>query len=84
MGILGLSVFLLLSPVSTLVDRMGLFFLPFQIAVFACLPSLLERRGFNKSVVTTLLVIFTWCQLTIWLHFSPSASSWVPYKTVLW
>jgi len=84
MGICGLSVFLLLSPTSTLVDRMGLFFLPFQIAVFACLPSLLERRGFNESIATTLLVIFSWCQLTIWLHFSPFASNWVPYKAALW
>lgn len=84
MGICGLSVFLLLSPTSTLVDRMGLFFLPFQIAVFACLPTLLERRGFNKSIVTTLLVIFSWCQLTIWFNFSPFASNWVPYKAAFW
>ena len=84
MGICGLSMLLLISPASTLVDRMGLFFLPFQIAVLSCLPALLEGRGFNKSLVTTLLVIFAWCQLTIWLHYSPFASSWVPYKAVLW
>ena len=84
MGICGLSILLLLNPASTLVDRMGLFFLPFQIAVFSCLPNLFEKSGINKSIVTTLLVIFAWCQLLIWLHFSPFASSWVPYKAVLW
>lgn len=83
-GIFGLSVLLLLSPTSTILDRIGLFFLPFQVAVLSCLPSLLEGRGFNKSLATTSLVIFAWCQLTIWLHFSPFASSWLPYKAVLW
>lgn len=83
-GICGLSVLLLVSPTSTIVDRMGLFFLPFQIAVFSCLPHFFKNRGLSTSITTALLVIFAWCQLTIWLHFSPFASSWVPYKAVLW
>ena len=82
-GVCGLSVLLLLSPTSTLVDRMGLFFLPFQIAVFSCLPHLLGDRGFNKSAVTAALVISAWCQLSVWLFLSSFASSWVPYQNVL-
>ena len=79
-GICGLSVLLLVSPTSTIVDRMGLFFLPFQIAVFSCLPNLLENRGLSTSITTALLVIFAWCQLTVWLYFSPFAQSWLPYQ----
>jgi len=82
-GICGLSVLLLLSPTSTIVDRMGLFFLPFQIAVFSCLPNIFGNRGFSTSATIAFLVIFAWGQLTAWLYLSPFAQSWLPYQNVV-
>lgn len=67
---------------STAVDRVSLYFIPFQIVVFSSLPILLRGRFDPK--LTTLIVIFYYASVYfVWLNFATWAGYWVPYQNIL-
>lgn len=80
---IGFSLLLVLSPTSAIVDRMGLFLLPFQIAIFSTLPVLFAGRSFRRRLAEISLVVFAWAQFLGWFQLSPYASSWLPYRNVM-
>jgi len=68
---------------STVVDRMGLYLLPFQVLVFSRLPLL---QGNQKYIqLTTLTVISAYALvLFVWLHLgSFSKVLWLPYESLI-
>lgn len=64
-------------------DRMGMYLLPIQIAIFARLPSVV---GSNlRGAVTAASIAGFTLLLGIWLFFSPFAqAAWVPYQNYIW
>jgi hypothetical protein len=74
---------LLLSPASTLLDRMGLFFLPFQIGILATLPLIFNASRSGPKLAALSLVTFSWIQLLLWFTFSPNAIDWLPYRSAI-
>lgn len=80
---LALLAFLLLSPSSTAVDRVGLYMLPLQLVVFAHFPDVFGRRGRrNSGLVASLLVFYAGVQF-VWLNYASHAYAWVPYRFYL-
>ena len=67
---------LMISPSSTAVDRLAIYLLPIQIAVFGRLPVLAAQNIFSRLVPIALfgLVLF------IWLNFAQFAQLWLPYR----
>lgn len=66
---------------STAVDRMALYFIPLQLAVFSRLPILLRDRLVRTCVVLVILAGYA-AVLWVWLNFATHSGYWLPYKNV--
>jgi hypothetical protein len=73
---------LLVGVASTAVDRIALYFIPIQIAVFSRLPSLIRNRS-NAKVIRFGIVFGYALVLFIWLNYATHARSWLPYQNLL-
>jgi uncharacterized protein (DUF983 family) len=82
------SIFLFLLfpifPSSSALDRIALYLLPVQIAVFAYFADDFARSPEMASLVRILIIGYYAAVQFIWLNFAANSSSWVPYVNVLW
>ena len=69
----------LVTFASTAVDRMALYTIPLQLAVYARLPELLYGK-IKTQVVIVALIIYLFLIQYVWLNYAHHASMWVPYK----
>lgn len=73
---------LLVDFSSTAVDRVALYLIPIQVAVFSRLPYL-ARKDISPQT-TTLCVVFGYgAVLYVWLNYAHHADAWVPYQNIL-
>lgn len=80
---LGLLAMALVMPSSTAVDRVGLYLLPLQMAVWSVAPSAFASRpSLQRGLVAAVLAAYG-AMLVAWLHLSPFARFWVPYRWTL-
>lgn len=82
MAICGLAfcVLLLVSPSSTAIDRMALYFIPLQMFVFSRLPTALDSNPQKNMLFVIPLVFYSAAALFAWLNYSDYAKFWIPYK----
>lgn len=73
----------IVSPSSTAIDRIGLFFSPLQVMVFGYVTSLFGRGRGDEQLVTLASVGYCAAVLFVWLHFSFYARFWVPYHSII-
>lgn len=73
----------LVSPSSTVIDRIGLFFSPIQVMVFGYLTAVIGRVRAERQLTTVMAVAYSASVLFVWLQFSFYARFWVPYRWVL-
>jgi hypothetical protein len=78
-----LMVVYLFSPSSTAIDRIGLYLIPLQLAVFSYLPGAL-RRAFSPTCMVFISVFYFGSVLFVWMVFAVHASAWIPYQSVIW
>jgi hypothetical protein len=84
LGALGLVVLLEVSPSSTAVDRLALYWIPLQLFVLSRLPNAIGKpNGFN-SIWVYVVVVYSAVVLFVWLFFAHMAHAWLPYKNVIW
>ena len=74
---------LLLQPKSVILDRLGLFFTPFQIYVFGTLPVLGKWDPYKERLATITVLVVCWSYLVIWIEFAQHAQFWLPYRNLL-
>jgi hypothetical protein len=67
---------------TTAVDRISLYFIPMQIAVFASLPSFFKGK-ISPKITTSLIVIHYALVHLVWLGFAKWAYMWLPYQNIL-
>lgn len=72
----------LVGVASTAVDRMALYFIPIQLAVYARLPYL-ARNQVKPSVMKVLIVLGYTAVLFVWLNYATFSGWWQPYKNIL-
>jgi hypothetical protein len=70
---------LVLSPSSTAVDRVALFFAPIQLAAFGEIRALLNLGERLTLLVRLALIGLAALVQTVWLVFATHADLWVPY-----
>ena len=75
---------LLVSPSSTVVDRIGLYFIPIQLFVSSRLPFLLRYGGKVQITWVYIIVVYNFIVLLIWLIFADTSFAWLPYRFFPW
>lgn len=71
---------LVLSPSSTAVDRVALYWIPLQLFVLSRLPNALGHPKGRNDVWVCLIVAYSAAVLFVWLFFATHASAWLPYQ----
>jgi len=79
-GALAFVVLLKLSPSSTAVDRVALYWIPLQLFVWSRLPEALGRGSVAKAVWVYAVIAYSAAVLLVWLLFASHAQSWLPYQ----
>ena len=75
---------LAVSPSSTAVDRVALYWIPLQLFVLSRLPDALgQRNGHNVQWVSA-VVGYSATVLFVWLFFADHAWAWLPYQFYPW
>ena len=77
-----LFVLALISPATTAIDRIALYFLPIQMLVASYLPDILHLTPQSKRIMKGLVVSGYAGVYLIWLAFADHAYLWVPYQTI--
>jgi hypothetical protein len=72
------------SPSSTAVDRLALYWIPLQLFVFCRLPDVFGRPGGANSTWVFLILLYYGTVLTVWLFFATNAYGWLPYQFYPW
>lgn len=75
---------LLMSPSSTAVDRLALYWIPVQLFVWSRLPDALGLRYLGPAIWVYGVVLYSALVLFVWLFFSAHSSAWLPYRFHLW
>ncbi len=84
LGALGFVGLLLVSPSSTAVDRVALYWIPLQLFVLSRLPNALGKPdGLNGTLVRG-VVAYSAVVLFVWLVFAIHAVYWLPYQFYPW
>ena len=79
-----LIVLLAVSPSSTAVDRIALYWIPLQLFVLSRLPNALGRRE-GKNLLWVLAVLaYSAAVHFVWLFFADTAFAWLPYQFYPW
>jgi hypothetical protein len=79
---LGLLALLGVSPSSTWIDRLGLFFSPIQLVVFGYLTTMFAGDLREQRVAAFLGVLFYGTVLFVWLNYADNAHAWLPYRWI--
>ncbi|QJC55784.1 hypothetical protein HC248_01067 [Polaromonas vacuolata] len=84
LGALGFVGWLAVSPSSTAVDRVALYWIPLQLFVFSRLPNALGKPNGRNGVLVRWVVFYSACVLFVWLVFAQTAFAWLPYQFYPW
>ena len=71
---------LIISPSSTAVDRILLYFFPLQLFVFSHLPCVLGKQNRRNAEWVYLIVFYNALVLFTWGNFADHNQNWLPYK----
>lgn len=81
-AILSLACLPLVSIASTAADRIALYFIPLQLAVYSRLPLLLKGTYMRTLVVVSVLLGYTAVEF-VWLVYGSFSDLWIPYKNAV-
>ena len=76
---IGLSLLFFVFPSSTAIDRVALYVLPLQLAVFSRFSLLLDDRILGR----TLVIFLSLAVQFVWLNYAAHAEQWIPYQMVV-
>jgi len=75
---------LLISPSSTAVDRLALYWIPIQLFVWARLPDAMGGVGWRPQIWVATVIAYSATVLFVWLVFADNAGYWLPYQFYPW
>jgi hypothetical protein len=75
---------LAVSPSSTAVDRVAVYWIPVQLFVLSRLPDALGLRNGHINLWVCAVVGYSAAVLFVWLFFAVHAHGWVPYQFYPW
>lgn len=74
---------LLISPSSTLIDRLMLYLIPFQCYVLARTPEVFSR-GPGRITIQSGIIIINIAIFSVWMTSAQHLGSWINYNNYLW
>jgi hypothetical protein len=75
---------LMISPSSTAVDRIALYWIPLQLFVLSRLPNALGRINGNNLLWVLAVVAYSATVHFVWLFYADTAFAWLPYQFYPW
>lgn len=84
LGALLFVVLLAISPSSTAVDRVALYWIPLQLFVISRLPNALGQARGSNSFWVTVVIGYSAAVMFVWLNFAVHAQYWLPYQFYPW
>jgi len=75
---------LAVSPSSTAVDRIALYFIPVQIFVWSRLHQAVSLGPRSERLIRQSIVSYSLLVLVVWLFFGVNSYAWLPYKFYPW
>jgi hypothetical protein len=84
LGALGFVGLLVVSPSSTAVDRLALYWIPLQLFVLSRLPDAMARNPKQNIIWIRLVIFYSAAVLFVWLFFATHAFAWLPYQFYPW
>jgi len=75
---------LALSPSSTAVDRVALYWIPIQIFVWSRLPQAISLGPRSELLIRRSVIAYSLAVLLVWLLFGDHSFAWLPYKFHPW
>jgi hypothetical protein len=86
MSILALVLIFLLaiSPSSTAVDRVALYWIPLQLFVWSRLPSAMGKNLSTQRQWTFMVVVYCFTVQFVWLFYADHSYAWLPYRFFPW
>jgi hypothetical protein len=79
-----LVMLLALSPSSTAVDRIALYWIPLQLFVLSRLPNALGKRNGKNLLWVLAVVAYSAAVHFVWLFYADTAFAWLPYQFYPW
>ena len=80
LGAIAFVALLYLSPSSTAVDRVALYWMPFQLFVWSRVPDAMGKPGAANTGWVYAVVGYSAVVYYVWLFFADNAYSWLPYQ----
>ena len=77
-------ILLAVSPSSTAVDRLALYWIPLQLYVWSRLPEVLGSASATNRFWSTAVVCYSGSVMLTWLFFGVHAEWWLPYQFYPW
>jgi hypothetical protein len=71
---------LMMSPSSTAVDRLALYWIPIQLFVWSRLPLALARFPSEFRLLTACVILYSLAVMVVWLLFAHHSFAWLPYR----
>jgi hypothetical protein len=79
-----LVVILQVSPSSTAVDRLALYWIPLQLFVLSRVPNAFGKQSGKNTVWVYTVIGYSATVHFVWLFFADTAFAWLPYKFYPW
>jgi hypothetical protein len=79
-----LVVLLIVSPSSTAVDRIALYWIPLQLFVLSRLPNALGKRDGKNFLWVLAVLAYSAAVHFVWLFYADTAFAWLPYQFYPW
>jgi hypothetical protein len=84
LGALAFILLLAISPSSTAVDRVALYWIPLQLFVWSRLPQAMGQRAGTQRQWLALVLVYAFAVQFVWLFFSDHSYAWLPYQFYPW
>jgi hypothetical protein len=84
LGALAFVLLLYVSPSSTAVDRVALYWIPLQLFVWSRIPDAMGRPGATNAVWVYSIVVYSAVVYFVWLFFAIHSLYWLPYQFYPW
>ncbi|NDH69049.1 MAG: EpsG family protein [Gammaproteobacteria bacterium] len=84
LGAIAFVVLLIVSPSSTAVDRVALYWIPLQMFVLSRVPDAFGQPGSANTIWTYTIVFYSATVHFVWLFFATHSNYWLPYQFYPW
>ncbi len=84
LGALAFIVLLAVSPSSTAVDRVALYWIPLQLFVWSRLPQAMGQRAGTQRQWLAVVLAYAFAVQFVWLFYADHSHAWLPYQFYPW